>query len=154
VRALPTADPFLADFFADRRRGAFGVRLDRISRVEADLRLAIELLGPDELSADVLALVHAERQFEPVAAVARVLPITGLPAALHSYLTDPIYRPRPIDEARDRLETCAALVRRLAREPELLGETRQLRRLDERVRMETATLQPLRSRIRVRRVRG
>ncbi len=154
MRALPTADLFLADFFADRRRGASGVRLDRIARVEADLRLAVELLEPDELHPDVLVLVAAERQFAPVAAVARVLPVTGLPTALHRYLTDPLYRPRAVDEARDRLDTCAALVRRLAREPELLGETRRLRRLDERVRMEAATLQPLRGRIRVRRVRG
>jgi hypothetical protein len=154
VRALPTADPFLADFFADRRRGAFGVRLDRIARVEADLRLAIELLEPDDLDAELLALVDAEQQFDPVAAVARVLPVTALPLVLHRYLTDPLYRPRAVDEARDRLETCAALIRRLARDPDLVGETRQLRRLDERVRMETATLQPLRGRIRVRRVRG
>lgn len=154
MRALPTADPFLADFFADRRRGASGVRLDRIDRVEADLRLAIELLEPDELSADDLALVAAERQFEPVAAVARVLPLSALLAVLQRYLTDPLYRPRPVDEARDRLDTCAALIRRLAREPELLPETRQLRRLDERVRMEAATLQPMRRLIRIRRVRG
>ena len=154
MRALPTADLFLADFFMDRRRGATGVRRDRIDRVEADLRLAIELLEPDELGADELVLLAAERQFAPVAAVARVLPLTGLLVVLHRYLTDPLYRPRAVDEARDRLDTCAALVRRLAREPELLPETRQLRRLDERVRMEAATLQPLRGRIRTRRVRG
>jgi hypothetical protein len=154
VRALPTADPFLVDFFADRRRGAFGVRRDRIERVEADLRLAIELAGDDVLDAEQQALVAAERQFEPIAAAARVLPVTALPALLDRYLTDPLYRPVAADEARDRLETCAALIRRLARQPELLPSTRLLRRLDERVRMETATLQPARARLRAKRVRG
>lgn len=154
MRALPTADPFLAEFFADRRRGASGGRRDRIDRVEADLRLAIELLEPDDLGPDDAVLLAAERQFEPIAAVARVLPLAGLLGVLDRYLTDPLYRPRALDEARDRLETCAALVRRLAREPGLLPETRRLRRLDERVRMEAATLQPPRGRLRLRRVRG
>lgn len=154
MRALPTADPFLAEFFSDRRRDASGVRRVRIDRTEADLRLAIELAEDEVLDADDRTLVAAERQFQPLAAVARVLPVTGLPAALHLYLTDPIYRPGAADEARDRLETCAALVRRLAGEPELLPLTRQLRRLDERIRMDLATLQPIRGRLRGRRVRG
>lgn len=154
VRAFPTADPFLADFFADRRRGAFGVRLERIDRAESDLRLAVELTGAEALDADGLVLLDAERQLEPIAAVARVLPVTALPAVVHRFLTDPIYRPRPVDEARDRLDVIAALIRTLARTPELLPETRALRRLDERVRIELATLAPRRARIRVRRVRG
>ncbi|MBW4040825.1 MAG: hypothetical protein HIU86_01685 [Acidobacteria bacterium] len=154
MRALPTADPFLAEFFADRRRGTSGVRRDRIDRVEADLRLAIELTEQEELAADDVVLLAAERQFAPLAAVARVLPVTALPAVLHRYLTDALYRPRAGDDARDRLDTCAALVRRLAREPDLLPLTRELRRLDERVRMERVTVQPTRGRIRVRRVRG
>jgi hypothetical protein len=154
VRALPTADPFLLTFFADRRRGAAGVRRDRIDRLEADLRLAIELAEDVLLSPEEAALVALERQLDPVAPVARVLPLTALPAALHEYLTDPLYRPQASDEARDRLETCAALIRRLAREPGLAGETRRLRRLEELVRMEAATLRPSRARLRVRRVRG
>jgi hypothetical protein len=154
VRALPTADRFLAEFFADRRRGASGARRDRIDRTEADLRLAVELSEEEVLGIDEQVLVAAERQFEPVAAVARVLPVPGLPAVLHRFLTDPVYRPGTADEARDRLDTCAALVRRLANEPDLLPATRLLRRLDERIRMETATLQPGRGRLRGRRVRG
>ena len=154
MRALPTADPFLVEFFADRRRDASGVRRDRIDRTEADLRLAIELAEEEVLGADERLLVDAERQFEPLAAVARVLPVPALPAVLHRFLTDPVYRPGTADEARDRLDTCAALVRRLAGEPELLPATRQLRRLDERIRMEIATLQPVRARLRGRRVRG
>ena len=154
MRALPTADPFLVEFFTELRRGASGVRRDRIDRVEADLRLAVELAEHDVLEPDEVVLLAAERQFEPLAAVARVLPVTVLPAVLHRYLTDPIYQPRPVDEARDRLDTCSALIRRLASEPDLLPATRALRRLDERVRMELATLQPGRPKIRVRRVRG
>jgi hypothetical protein len=154
VRALPTADLFLVDFFTDRRRGATGVRRDRTDRTEADLRLAIELAEEEVLGADEQVLAAAERQFDPIAAVARVLPVTGLPAVLHRFLTDPVYRPGSADEARDRLETCAALVRRLAGEPDLLPATRLLRRLDERIRMEIATLQPGRGRLRGRRVRG
>jgi hypothetical protein len=154
VRALPTADPFLAGFFAEHRRGASGVRRDRIDRVEANLRLAIELTEEDELPPDAIVLLAAEREFAPVAAVARVLPVASLPAVLHRYLIDPLYRPTTVDEARDRLDTCAALIRRLACEPELLPVTRELRRLDERVRMELATMLPPKRRIRLRRVRG
>ncbi|MGN6444117.1 hypothetical protein [Amnibacterium sp.] len=154
MRALPTADLVLSAFFADRRRGAAGVRRDRIDRAEADLRLAVELTEPETLAPDDRVLVDLERQFDPVAAVGRVLPVTALPTVLQRYLVDPLYRPRPVDEARDRLETCAALVRWLARDPDLVGRTRVLRRLDERIRIELATLQPPRGRIRVRRVRG
>lgn len=155
MRALPTADPFLTEFFADRRRGASGVRRDRIDRMEADLRLSIELTEHDALGPDEQVLLAAERQFEPLAAVARVLPLPALPGVLHRYLVDPVYRPRAADEARDRLDTAAALVRRLARDPDLLPVTRQLRRLDELIRMEAATLQPPRGRLlRGRRVRG
>jgi hypothetical protein len=154
VRALPTADRFLADFFADRRRGASRPMQDRIDRMEADVRLAVELAEVDVLDADGLLLVDAERQFDPIAAVARVLPLTLLPIVLQRYLTDPLYRPRTADEAHERLDACAALVRRLAREPDLAGATRQLRRLDERIRMETATLRAERPRLRIRRVRG
>jgi hypothetical protein len=146
VRALPTADRFLADFFADRRRGASRPMQDRIDRMEADVRLAVELAEVDVLDADGLLLVDAERQFD--------LPLTLLPIVLQRYLTDPLYRPRTADEAHERLDACAALVRRLAREPDLAGATRQLRRLDERIRMETATLRAERPRLRIRRVRG
>lgn len=154
MRALPTADRFLVEFFGDRRRAASGAQRDRTDRTEADLRLAIELLADDVLEPDEQVLLAAERQFAPIAPAARVLPITVLPAVLHAYLTDPVYRPGGADEARDRLELCAALVRDLAGRPELLPATRLLRRLDERIRMETATLQPIRSRLRLRRVRG
>jgi hypothetical protein len=154
VPALPTADPFLEGFFADRRRGVSGTRRARLDRLEADLRLAIELGAEELLTDDEALLVALEREVAPLAPVARVLPVTALPAALHRYLTDPLYRPFALDEARDRLETCAALVRRLAREPALAGSARQLRRLDELVRMEAATLRPTRTRLRVWRVRG
>ncbi|WP_375388788.1 hypothetical protein [uncultured Amnibacterium sp.] len=154
MRALPTADPFLTAFFAERRRGASRVLRDRIDRTEADLRLAIELAEDDVLGTEERLLVVAEREFEPVAAVARVLPLPLLPAVLQRYLTDPLYLPGAADEARDRLETCAGLVRTLAREPALAGSTRSLRRLDERIRMDTATLRGRRKPLRLRRVRG
>ena len=147
-------DPYLTEFFADRRRGASGVRRDRLYRMEADLRLAVELAERDVLDADQQVLLAAERQFAPLAAVARVLPVTALPIALERYLLDPLYRPCTGDESRERLETCAALVRRLASDPDLLAATRLLRRLDERLRMEAATLRPSRRRPRVKRVRG
>jgi hypothetical protein len=155
VRALPTADRFLSDFFADRRSSVVDVSRHRLDRTEADLRLAVELAEHDEaLGADELVLLAAERQFAPLGAVARVLPVTALPEVLHRYLTDPLYRPTAADDAKDRLDTCAALVRRLASEPDLVVATRLLRRLDERIRMETATLQPIRRRLGGRRVRG
>jgi hypothetical protein len=155
VRALPTAEPFLAEFFSERRHGASAAHATRLDRMQADLRLAIELAEHDGLLADDdLVLLAAERQFEPLGAVARVLPVTELPEVLLRYVADPLYRPSAIDEARDRLDTCSALVRRLAGDPELLPSTRALRRLDERVRMELATLQPVRRRFGGRRVRG
>ncbi len=154
MRALPTADPFLTEFFTDRRRGVIGVRRDRLNRMESDLRLAVELSEHDVLDADQQALLAAERQFAPIAAVARVLPVTMLPEVLDRYLADPLYRPYTGDEARDRLETCAALVRCLAGDPDLLPATRLLRRLDERIRMEASTLRPSLRRPRGKRVRG
>lgn len=130
------------------------MRRDRLNRMEADLRLAVELSEHDVLDADQQALLAAERQFAPIAAVARVLPVTVLPEVLDRYLVDPLYRQYTGDEARDRLETCAALVRCLAGDSDLLPATRLLRRLDERIRMEAATLRPSRRRPRGKRVRG
>jgi hypothetical protein len=154
VRPVPTADHYLSGFFGTGRRTSTGLRRDRLDRTEADLRLAIELAEVDVLEPEQQVLLAAERQFDPAVPVARLLPITGLPAALHRYLTDPVFRPSAADEARERLEVCAALVRDLAGQSELLPATRQLRRLDERIRMETATLQSARGRLRLRRVRG
>ena len=65
MRALSTADPFLTTFFAGRRKGVSPILRDRIDRTEADLRLAIELAEVDVLGPDELALVAAEREFEP-----------------------------------------------------------------------------------------
>jgi hypothetical protein len=154
VHVPAAADRFLAEFFEGLRRTEHDVRRHRVARTEADLRLAIELSESDALTDDEQVLLAAERQFAPVAAVARILPITALPTVLLTYVTDPLYRPRTADEARDRLDTCAALVRALAAEPALLPSTRVLRRLDERIRMEAATLRPAGGPVRIRRVRG
>ncbi len=154
MRALPTADRYLSEFFADRRLGAVDPRLVRIDRVEADLRLTIELAADRLLTNDEAVLVAAERQFEPVAPVGRVLPATSLPATLEVYLADDGNRPTTAEENRARLETCQALVRRLAGDADLIDATRRLRRLDESIRLELATLRPARSRLLRRRVRG
>lgn len=154
VRALPTADRYLSEFFADRRRGAVEPGRVQIDRTDADLRLTIELAADRLLTEAEAVLVAAERQFEPVAPVGRVLPATSLPAVLEAYLEDGGNRPASMDENRARLDTCQALVRRLAGDPDLIESTRRLRRLDESIRLELATMRPPRGRLLRRRVRG
>lgn len=134
------ADRFLARFFADRRHALHGDRRERLRRVESDLRLAIEVAAEELLDADDRVLLDAEREFDRIGAAARIMTVAVLPRALQRFVVDPLYRPVDADEARERLDTCAALLRRLAREPDLTSSSRVLRWVDEAIRMQGALL--------------
>ena len=153
MRALPTADRFLAGFADERRAMTPAAQHAALDRVLCDLRLAVELEGEALLDADDAVLLDAERQFERPGAVARVLGLADLARVLERYVGDPLYRPDGQAEARLRVETCGALLRRLAIEPVLDGRARLLRRADEAIRMEAGAIGPLR-RLRPRRARS
>lgn len=151
MHALPTVDGLLAAFFVTYRAAAAPARRVLLDRTACDLRLCLELGGEAVMTEADRVVLAAERQFDAVGAVARTLPATALPTVLEGFVRDPLYRPAALGEARDRLDTCGALVRWLARDPESVGSVRPLRRVDEAIRMELAALQPRR---RPRRVRG
>ena len=153
MRALPTADRFLAGFVDERRAMTPAAQHAALERVVCDLRLAVELEGESLLGDGDAALLHAERQFERPGAVARVLGLADLARVLERYIGDALYRPDEPAEARLRVETCAALLRRLAIAPALAGRARLLRRTDEAIRIEAGALGPLR-RLRPRRARS
>ena len=114
-RSLSAAES-LDDFFADRRRGATGHRLQGIDRAERVLRTAVERTAELVLTDDEQILVHAERQFGVDGAVARVMPASGLLLVLEAYLAHLEVRPSRGASRRIELDTCAALTRHLARE--------------------------------------
>lgn len=140
MRAPLTADRFLTDFFAERRPVLRGARRERLERVESDLRLAIEVSAEELLDTDDGVLLDAEREFDRVGAAARIMTVAVLPRALQRYVVDPVYRPVLLDEARERLDTCSALLRRLAHEADPASSVRVLRRVEEAIRMQAALL--------------
>lgn len=152
MRPEPTADALLAGFFTGRLAAAPLALRPAVARVDADLRLAVELEGERLLDPDEQVLLAAERQFDRLGAVARVAGPVALVRVLERYAADPLYRPRDRAAARHRADDCAALLRALAVQPALHGHARLLRRTEEAVRME-AGLTAAR-RLRVRRVRG
>ncbi len=153
MRAAPTADRFLAGFADQRRAATPAQRVAALDRILCDLRLAVELEGEALLDDDGAVLLAAERQFERPGAVGRVLGTADLARVLERYAADPLYRPDDAADARLRVETCGALLRRLAAEPDLEGRARLLRRTDEAIRIEAGAIGPLR-RLRPRRTRS
>lgn len=114
-RSISAADS-LAEFFADRRRGANGHRLAGLDRAECAIRTAVERTAELVLTDDEQVLVHAERQFGSEGAVARVMPASGLLLVLEAHLAHLELRPSRSAARRIELDTCAALTRHLARE--------------------------------------
>lgn len=151
--ARATADPFLALFFVEHRAMTPAGQRSAVDGIACDLRLAVEVEGERLLDPDDEVLLAAERQFDRPGAVGRVLALPELVLVLERYVTDPVYRPASTGDAKLRVETCSALLRRLALRPELTGRARLLRRTDEAIRIEAGALGPLR-RLRVRRVRS
>ncbi|MFD1723068.1 hypothetical protein [Amnibacterium endophyticum] len=151
MRAVPTADGLLTGFFTGRVAAASASERSVVLRLDADLRLAVELEGERLLDDDEQVLLAAERQFDRLGAVARVAGPVALVRVLERYVGDPVYRPHDRVDARTRVDACAALLRAIAVQPTLHGRARLLRRADEAIRVE-AGLTAVR-RLSVRRVR-
>ena len=125
----------------------------QLERTGGEAAVDVASLGEQLLGTDDAMLVDAERQLDGPGAVARLLELPDLVRVLERYASDPVYRPAELGDAKLRVDTCSALLRRLAIRPELAGRARLLRRADEAIRIEAGALGPLR-RIRVRRVRS
>ncbi|MDH2444585.1 hypothetical protein QDR37_11575 [Amnibacterium sp. CER49] len=109
-------DQVLTEFFAVRRRGCAGPRLERVERVETVLRDCVEQAAEAVLDDGELALLDAERQFRPTGAAARVLAPAVLLEFLPLVLDDPRWRPEDPGELRVHVLTVGALVRHLLAE--------------------------------------
>jgi hypothetical protein len=106
-------DSTLTDFFALRRRGCAGARLERIRRVEEALRDCVECLAEDVLTTPELTLLAAEQQLRPLGAAARVAAPDALLEVLPAFLRQEQWRSADLDERRAQVLTAAALTRHL-----------------------------------------
>ena len=120
----------LDEFFADRRRGSAGRRLARIERTEDVLRAAVERMSELVLTDAEQTLVAYERQFQPVGAVARILPAAGLLLVLEAHLAALEEHPSRSAARRVELDLCGQLARHLTRELQHLDVQRAAHRIE------------------------
>jgi hypothetical protein len=85
----PTIDSILDEFFTRCLDGTKGVRRTRISETSLRLRRCIESVGDRYLISSDLALVQAERQFNPHSALARTMHADDLAFVLVDFVRDP-----------------------------------------------------------------
>lgn len=106
-------DSTLTQFFAVRRRGCAGQRLERLARVEHALRDCVERTAEQVLTEPELALLAAEQQFRPDGAAARVAEPDALLFVLPIFLREERWCPADLDERRAQLLAAGALTRHL-----------------------------------------
>lgn len=84
----PPIDVLLHDYFDYAREQATGIALTRIDLVERELREFIEREGHRVLTTGGLAILGAERQFDPQGAFARCMHAGDLVFVLSGYLAE------------------------------------------------------------------
>ena len=85
----PTIDEILKEFFSARLTGKVGLTRRRIEAVEARLRACIESEAERILMDQDLLVLAAEREFDPVNPVARVMHADDLLFILSIFVTKP-----------------------------------------------------------------
>ncbi|BDI21427.1 hypothetical protein [Herbiconiux sp. L3-i23] len=104
----PDLHSYLGDFFRARILRATGLRLRRLESLETALHDCIETECDDLLSPDALTLVRLERELDPGCALARMSPVTLLPAVLRRFLT---WIPADATNRRLQLQILAAILK-------------------------------------------
>ena len=93
----PTINHILTQFFAAEAEGMKGVRRQRVDRVERALRNCLESEGHRVLIDRDRAVLHAEREFDPDDAFARMMHADDLVFALPLFLEPLWLRADPSD---------------------------------------------------------
>lgn len=112
--ARHTINEILQPFFASQTSGKKGLTLRRIQGVEVQLRLCIEAEAERILVTSDLAVLAAERQFNPDGAVARVMHADDLIFIL-SIFVQPEWQPSDLVQRRVQLRITEQLVGNLVR---------------------------------------
>jgi hypothetical protein len=113
------ADEVIGGFFAEQVASAAGRRLDRLHRVEADLRKFFEEHAELVLEGPELALLALERQFEAEGAASRVAEAQALLLLLPLFLEESQWQGLDYEDRRLRIELAEPLAHDIARLPEL-----------------------------------
>jgi hypothetical protein len=85
----PTIDEILTQFFAGLREGTKGLTLTRIMLIEQRLRECVEAEAARILVDSDLQILAAERQFDPINAVARTMHADDLVFVLALFVREP-----------------------------------------------------------------
>jgi hypothetical protein len=113
------ADEVIGGFFAEQTANAVGRRLERLHRVEEDLRMFFEEHAELVLEGPELALLTLERQFESEGAAARVAEAEAVLLLLPLFLEESQWQGLDYEDRRLRIELAEPLAHDIARLPEL-----------------------------------
>ena len=113
------ADEVIGGFFAEQVANATGRRLERLHRVEDDLRMFFEEHAELVLAGPELALLALERQFEAEGAAARVAEAHSLLLLLPLFLEESQWQGLDYEDRRMRIELAEPFAHDIARLPEL-----------------------------------
>jgi hypothetical protein len=122
ARGVPRSDEVIGRFFAERRRGVAGRRLDRVRSAEADLRACLEAHAPQLLPPPDAALLALERQFDARGAAARVAGAGAVLLLLPIYLEEPRWFGADVEDRKERIRLAEPLAHDVARLPGLRGK--------------------------------
>jgi hypothetical protein len=113
------ADEVIGAFFAEQTANAVGRRLERLHRIEDDLRMFFEEHAELVLEGPELALLALERQFDADGAAARVAEAQAVLLLLPLFLEESQWRGLDYEDRRLRIELAEPLAHDIARLPEL-----------------------------------
>jgi len=118
-RGVPRSDEVIGRFFDGQRRGVTGRRRERLDQAEAALRACLESHATQLLTAQEMALLALERQFEADGAVARVAAADAVLLLLPIFLEDHHWFGDDIEDRRMRIRLAEPLAYAIAGLPEL-----------------------------------
>jgi hypothetical protein len=113
------ADEVIGGFFAEQVANAAGRRLERLHRMEDDLRGFFEEHAELVLAGPELALLTLERQFEADGAAARVAEAEAVLLLLPLFVEESQWQGLDYEDRRLRIELAEPLAHDIARLPEL-----------------------------------
>ena len=114
-RVLLRVDDVLRRFFAEQATGASERRAHRLQHADADLRACLDELAHLLLTDQERALLALERQFDSVAATARVASADVILLLLPVFLDEPRWHGDDLEDRRLRIRLATVLAEEILR---------------------------------------